>query len=87
MCIGKPIVVAIAGLYLSINLTALAQIVSDGGFELGAPKMLSNFFVDCAGIALENACPWDLDGNGNVGAADLLALLVKWGRVLKEGIE
>ena len=25
------------------------------------------------------ACPWDLDGNRSVGAADLLALLVSWG--------
>ena len=24
-------------------------------------------------------CPWDLDGNGTVGASDLLALLVNWG--------
>ncbi|MEE9128818.1 MAG: FG-GAP repeat protein [Phycisphaerales bacterium] len=24
-------------------------------------------------------CPWDLDGNGVVGASDLLALLVSWG--------
>jgi hypothetical protein len=24
-------------------------------------------------------CPWDLDGNGNVGASDLLSLLVSWG--------
>ncbi|MEE9130461.1 MAG: hypothetical protein V3T84_10620 [Phycisphaerales bacterium] len=25
------------------------------------------------------ACPWDLDDNGNVGASDLLSLLVSWG--------
>ena len=25
------------------------------------------------------SCPWDLDGNGSVGAADLLALLIAWG--------
>ena len=24
-------------------------------------------------------CPWDLDGNGSVGAADPLSLLVSWG--------
>ena len=24
-------------------------------------------------------CPWDLDGNGTVGAFDLLSLLVAWG--------
>ncbi len=38
MCIGKTIVVAIAGLYLSINFTAHAQIVADGGFEMGSPN-------------------------------------------------
>ncbi len=26
-----------------------------------------------------NFCPWDLDGNGSVGASDLLSLLVSWG--------
>ncbi len=25
------------------------------------------------------ACPWDLDGNGSVGASDLLSLLASWG--------
>ncbi|MEE9130782.1 MAG: alkaline phosphatase D family protein [Phycisphaerales bacterium] len=27
----------------------------------------------------ELPCPWDLDNNGNVGASDLLSLLVQWG--------
>ena len=31
--------------------------------------------LDCDG----GVCPWDLDGNGIVGASDLLALLVVWG--------
>ena len=31
--------------------------------------------LDCDG----DICPWDLDGNGIVGASDLLALLVVWG--------
>ncbi len=26
-------------------------------------------------------CPWDLDGNGNVGSSDLLTLLAAWGPV------
>ncbi|MEE9131513.1 MAG: hypothetical protein V3T84_15970 [Phycisphaerales bacterium] len=26
-----------------------------------------------------DCCPWDLDGSGSVGAADLLSLLVSWG--------
>ncbi len=25
------------------------------------------------------SCPWDLDGNSNVGILDLLALLANWG--------
>ncbi|MEE9130669.1 MAG: FG-GAP repeat protein [Phycisphaerales bacterium] len=29
--------------------------------------------------AAPGKCPWDLDGNGSVGAADLLRLLVSWG--------
>ncbi|MEE9130093.1 MAG: sialidase family protein [Phycisphaerales bacterium] len=35
--------------------------------------------VYSAVIFLNGICPWDLDGNGSVGAADLLALLVSWG--------
>ncbi len=31
------------------------------------------------GIPDECECPWDLDGSGSVGAADLLSLLVSWG--------
>ncbi|MEE8156501.1 MAG: VCBS repeat-containing protein [Phycisphaerales bacterium] len=27
----------------------------------------------------ESSCPWDIDGTGSVGAADLLALLFDWG--------
>ncbi len=26
-----------------------------------------------------DCCPWDLDADGSVGAADLLSLLVSWG--------
>ena len=31
-------------------------------------------------ISSEAACPGDLDGDGTVGATDLLLLLVTWGR-------
>ena len=31
------------------------------------------------GVPDECECPWDLNDNGSVGAADLLALLVSWG--------
>ncbi len=44
MCIGKTIVVAIAGLYLSINLTVHSQTVSGGGFVLGAPHPIWDEF-------------------------------------------
>ena len=27
----------------------------------------------------QGGCPWDLDGDGTVGATDLLSLLVTWG--------
>ena len=36
----------------------------------------SAYLFDAAGTS---ACPWDLDGSGSVGAADLLGLLVSWG--------
>ncbi|MEE8155278.1 MAG: hypothetical protein V3T53_10040 [Phycisphaerales bacterium] len=44
-----------------------------------AGPILTNFFVDAVGNTVKNACPWDVDGEANVGAADLLALLVNWG--------
>ncbi len=40
----------------------------------------SDFNIDA--FVVENIpapCPWDLDGNGVVGATDLLSLLVTWG--------
>ncbi len=36
----------------------------------------SAYLFDAAGIS---ACPWDIDGAGNVGASDLLVLLASWG--------
>ena len=39
----------------------------------------SNEDVYSAVIFLNGICPWDLDGNGSVGAADLLTLLASWG--------
>ena len=41
--------------------------------------MRSNFFVDAVGINVQNACPWDLDGSGDVGVSDFLDLLGNWG--------
>ncbi|MEE9129722.1 MAG: FG-GAP repeat protein, partial [Phycisphaerales bacterium] len=35
--------------------------------------------INANGIPDECECPWDLDTNGNVGASDLLSLLVSWG--------
>ncbi len=36
----------------------------------------SAYFFDAAGPGM---CPWDLDGNNNVGVGDLLALFANWG--------
>ncbi len=41
----------------------------DGGRDRGAVWVLF----------LDGICLWDLDANGSIGAADLLALLVSWG--------
>ncbi len=46
----------------------------DDNFNLG-----TNEDVYSAVIFLNDTCPWDLDDNGTVGAADLLALLASWG--------
>ncbi len=35
--------------------------------------------MDSLSLALEPPCPWDLDGSGDVGITDLLALLAAWG--------
>ncbi len=35
--------------------------------------------VDMGAYEFQVTCPWDLDCNGSVGAADLLSLLVSWG--------
>ncbi len=43
----------------------------DNGFESG-----SAYLFDAAAPGM---CPWDLDGNGSVGASDLLDLLFNWG--------
>lgn len=42
----------------------------------GAPPIVD---IGAYEFQVETLCPWDLDGNGSVGAADLLALLVAWG--------
>ena len=43
----------------------------DNGFASG-----SAYLFDAAG---DSACPWDFDGDGNVGASDLAVLLGSWG--------
>ncbi len=48
-----------------------AQNDDDNGNNSGSAYV---FDVNCVGT-----CPWDLDGSGNVGSADLLSLLVAWG--------
>ncbi len=53
--------------------------ISDNGryviFEANLPGALTGAFL----IDFGSDCPWDLDGNGSVGASDLLSLLVSWG--------
>ncbi len=38
-----------------------------------------NLAYRVVGTELKGGCPWDLDGSGSVGAADLLDLLFNWG--------
>ena len=45
-------------------------VMTGGGFELRG-----GFWAALAPLP----CPWDLDSDGTVGAADLLSLLVNWG--------
>jgi hypothetical protein len=56
-----------------------------GGPNLAEPRLVNFDFVPGAQFAVipgsggGNPCPADLDGDGNVGAADLSALLAGWG--------
>ena len=50
----------------------------------GIPNYITipDFFPCCDWVQIvrgEVACPWDLDGSGAVGTADLLALFAQWG--------
>ncbi len=53
--------------------------ISDNGrfiiFEATLPGSISGAFL----IDFGPACPWDLDGNNDVGVGDLLVLLAAWG--------
>ncbi|MEE8156071.1 MAG: FG-GAP repeat protein, partial [Phycisphaerales bacterium] len=63
------------GISVAINgATAItgASLDDDNGKSSG-----SAYLFDAAGTP--GKCPWDLDGNGSVGASDLLSLLVSWG--------
>ncbi|MHC4414439.1 MAG: DUF7901 domain-containing protein [Planctomycetota bacterium] len=46
----------------------------DFSFLVGPYDLALELLTACPG-----ACPWDLDGNGTIGIADLLALLAAWG--------
>ncbi|MEE8154546.1 MAG: FG-GAP repeat protein [Phycisphaerales bacterium] len=59
------------GLSVAISGTTVivgAYLHADNGFGSGAAYLFDASF-----------CPWDIDANGSVGAADLLSLLVSWG--------
>ncbi|MCH8343019.1 MAG: FG-GAP repeat protein [Planctomycetes bacterium] len=73
------------GDWFSFSLAWLGDLDSDGAGDLavGAPNdddgagnhgAVWVLFLDGVG-----ACPWDLNGTGNVGILDLLALLAAWG--------
>jgi hypothetical protein len=50
----------------------------DLGFGIVTVQLQSIRFVGQISV-IANTCPWDLDGNGDVGITDFLALLSAWG--------
>ena len=50
----------------------------DYQFGFNIVKMITGAVGELAGAA-PNPCPWDLEDDGSVGVADLLALLSDWG--------
>ena len=67
------LVASIGSIVLCAGIAALAPIGEGGGSSTGGG------FSPRVGSAPGGPCPWNLDGNGNVGASALLALLVNWG--------
>ena len=48
-------------------------------FRTDSNQSDDDWFVDDVFIGMGASCPWDLDGNGSIGASDLLSLLASWG--------
>ena len=49
------------------------------GYPAATPLLLLGSQTIVLIEVIGSVCPWDLDSNGSVGAADLLSLLVSWG--------
>ncbi|MEE9130267.1 MAG: S8 family serine peptidase [Phycisphaerales bacterium] len=85
---ASPHVAGLAGLVLSVNPTLtpdeVRTFINENADDLGEPGF-DEFFgngrinSDATIAAVNRRCPADLDGDGSVGASDLLALLVAWG--------
>ncbi len=71
-----------------------AWITGDTGFNFDPENLLNNdvptmeldsiglngvWMLRANAVPAPGACIWDIDGNGSVGASDLLSLLVSWG--------
>ena len=65
-------------LILSLALVLLS-VVAYGVPDLAVPDANDNAVSVLINQCDFTDCPWDLDGSGNVGAADLLELLFNWG--------
>jgi hypothetical protein len=56
---------------------------SNGGGGQGGPVVLPNrpgWYVNCEEVRIKDlGCPWDFNGDGAVGFADLLKVLSEWG--------
>ncbi|MCZ6664259.1 MAG: S8 family serine peptidase [Gammaproteobacteria bacterium] len=85
---ASPHVAGLAGLVLSVDPTLtpdeVRAFINENADDLGA-KGFDNFFghgrinSSATIAAVNSSCPADLDGDGSVGASDLLALLAAWG--------
>ena len=62
---------------VSVAMSGTTVIVGARGNDDNGGASGSAYLLDAGGAP--GNCPWDIDGNGTVGATDLLALLVSWG--------
>lgn len=85
---ASPHVAGLAGLVLSVDPTLtpdeVRAFIDENADDLGDPGFDEIFGhgrinSDATIAAVNRRCPADLDGDGSVGASDLLALLAAWG--------